>query len=211
MIYLDLKSQEGRDWLESAHKPKRKGKWHEAMPRELLEAQVAQVMLADKEVHAKAILGNKFTLKAKARTDIDFAIFMASKVSALPKGDNAPCARFPDPNYVEQESEKCSKLWAAVIDCLALDTQAAWGCPKRDMIAAKYWFQAQGGVNAESRREVAELAGFSARKIDLAYATGKIHEHAKERIGRARWITRMENQQATLEQPDFLYTMGLCR
>jgi hypothetical protein len=203
MIYLDLESEAGLEWLR-AHKRKPTKAVRE-MPRFLLEQEIAQHMLADKQAHAARDLG------AKPRNDLPFAMFANWKAPQLRSDDATPrdWAASVDFSKVQDEAQKCVSLWRAVIEKQAFDLLKMWGASKEDYRSARMFFESKSERWTRAREEVCHLALLDPEAVCAAHKAGRFKLMAKEAIGRERYTTRLINAQPKADQPDLFYSMGV--
>lgn len=208
MIYLNPKSEEFAAWID-AHKPAAKARSKrklagKAMPREFLEAEVAEWYLADKQFHSG------LNLHAKP-ISLTFEKITHANAPKLPANDATPLdwARHVRDDYVQDEATKCVTLWRAVVEQQSFDLLRMWGASKEDHRSARMFFEAPGDKWKEVREGVCAMALIEPDQLLAAHRSGRLKALADEAIGRDRWKTRMVNAQDTASQRDLFYSIGV--
>lgn len=215
LAYIDLKTREGEAWLK-AHRGARpfdaKGKRRAAkpgdMPRVMIERELAEWMLADKEIHTGANLG------AKPR-ELPFKQFLewnAPRVAdAGQMRARAETEQRASDAYVATEAEKCVSLWRMVVEQIAYDVLKMWGCPQAAHREAQMFFESNAANWTEARESVCAMAALDPSAVIRAHRQGALKTLADNAIGRQRYETRLRNAEATAEQPDLFRSLELSR
>ena len=201
MIYLDRKSKAYAQFLK-AHK-QRLPKYIREMPRQFLERELSEIMLADKEAHSGEDLGAK-------PKKISFWKITDARPEDLPANDAAPWRGNRErSDYVQDEARKCVTLWRAVLEQQAYDLLKMWGASKEDHRSAVMFFESNAERWREAREGVCAMALIGAADLSRAHRSGRLRGLAENAIGRERWQTRQVNAQATAQQPDLFYSRGI--
>lgn len=177
----------------AAHEPLRRRKPRKGdMPRALVEREIAEWMLADKEKHTGEDFG------ARPRSDIPFHIFNTYKGSPIP-GDDAPLRRRTEAqeretnHFVALQASRCAELFRAVVIQLALDLEPTWGCTQEDRKWARALFKAETPYFQARTEELCALALIEPEALQSAYRAGRLNDLSREAIGKRRWDTRRAN------------------
>lgn len=164
------------------------------MPRALLERQLAEWMLADKEAHTGQDFG------ARPRSDIPFAMF--TEWRALKLNDGGPMRARSEAQqrataaHVAREAAKCAELFRAVIWQLAIDLEPTWGTSPDDRKWAYSMFSAKSPYFVSRLDELSALSMIDPDALRSAYLAGRLNGLSRDAIGKRRWDTRRANNAA---------------
>lgn len=215
LAYIDLKTREGAAWLK-AHRSARpfdaKGKRRAAkpgdMPRVMIERELAEWMLADKEIHTGVSLG------AKPR-ELPFKQFLEWRAPRVADGGpmrpRSVDAERATRSYVDAETEKCVSLWRMVVEQIAYDVLKMWGCPQAAHREAQMFFESNAASWTEAREGVCAMAALDPDAVVTAHRKGALKALADNAIGRQRYETRLRNAEARAVQPDLFRSLELSR
>ena len=106
---------------------------------------------------------------------------------------DAPLAPL-EPHQVTEDS--CRALWCAVIETAIFELQPGWGVTRVECNIAHAWFTSRTDWSARQREFVCDLAGIEESALRMAYADGRLSKIARDPVGRKRWATRREREEA---------------
>lgn len=98
--------------------------------------------------------------------------------------------------WADTQTEHCTRLWREVIWRIVLDLEPGWGISKKDVAAARAWFEGMDAEAREDRQTLCALAGIGEGVLLNAYRDNRLREQALNPLGRKRWETRIRNKAA---------------